>query len=112
VIVELLYFEGCPNHAPARELVERVITEYGISAEIRDIEVTDAMDAQNQRFLGSPTVRFDGVDVDPSAAALDCFGLMCRVYRVGRSSSGVPSREMIESALTKAICMGQKHADV
>ena len=99
MIVDVLYFEGCPNHAPARDLVESVLFEHGMTAEIRDVEVTDAADARGKRFLGSPSVRIDGIDVDPSAARLDRFGLMCRVYRYGNVISGVPPRQMIENAL-------------
>lgn len=102
MIIDVLYFEGCPNHAPARKLVEHVLSEHGMTAEIRDVEVTDAADAQNKRFLGSPTVRVDGMDVDPSAADADRFGLMCRVYRRNDVASGVPPREMIENALRTA----------
>ena len=30
VIIEIFYFEGCPNYEPARELVERVGRELGV----------------------------------------------------------------------------------
>jgi hypothetical protein len=99
MIVDILYFEGCPNHGPARDLVKDVLSEYGIPPEIRDIEISDAADAQEKRFLGSPTIRVDGVDVDPSSAARDSFGLMCRVYRQGNVVSGIPPRIMIETAV-------------
>jgi hypothetical protein len=112
MIVDVLYFEGCPNHAPARDLVERVLSEHSMTAEIRDVEVTDAADAQGKRFLGSPSVRIDGVDVDPSAIGLKGFGLMCRVYRDGNLVSGVPPRRMIENALTIVAAIPHKDDDV
>lgn len=99
MIIDVLYFEGSPNHAPARDLVERILLEHGMTAEIRDVEITDPADAQRKRFLGSPSVRVDGVDVDPSAAGVDRFGLVCRVYRCKDGAAGVPPREMIENAL-------------
>lgn len=102
MIVDVLYFEGCPNRARARDLVEHVLSEYGMTAEIRDVEVTDAADAQSKRFLGSPSVRVDGIDVDPSATGVERFGLMCRVYRSDKIASGVPPRQMIENALRTA----------
>ncbi len=107
-----MYFDGCPNHAPARDLVESVLSERRIVAQIRDIEITDSADARDKRFLGSPTVRVDGIDVDPSAARLDHFGLMCRVYRYGKVASGVPPRQMIESAVSNAMAKPSKHDDV
>jgi hypothetical protein len=112
MIVDVLYFEGCPNHAPARDLVESVLSEHGMTAEIRDVEVADAADARRKRFLGSPSVRVDGVDVDPSAIGLERFGLMCRVYRDGNVVSGVPPRRMIEKALTNVATRPRKNDDV
>jgi len=58
--VEILYFEGCPNHEPARALVERLATQLRIEPEIRLVEVADPEAAVALRFLGSPTVRVDG----------------------------------------------------
>ena len=52
--VEILYFEGCPNHAPALEMVRRVLDREKIEAEIRSIEVPDEKAAETVRFLGSP----------------------------------------------------------
>jgi len=103
MIVDLLYFQGCPNHEPARILVQSVLAENGIEADIREIEITNVMDAQAQRFLGSPTVRVDGVDVDSSARARTQFGLMCRVYREGHRATSVPTRDMIMHALRRAV---------
>jgi hypothetical protein len=110
MIVDILFFEGCPNHAPARELVKCILSDHGSTAEIRDVEVIDAADALAKKFLGSPTIRVDGVDVDPSAAELVTYGMMCRVYRQKDLLSGVPPREMIERALEHAQARRSKNA--
>jgi hypothetical protein len=73
--VELLYFEGCPNHHAARELVERAATERGLAIDLRLVEVTSPEDAERLRFLGSPTVRVNGRDVEPGADARHGFVL-------------------------------------
>lgn len=99
MIAELLYFDGCPNVVPARELVESVLAANNVEADIRLIEITTATAAEEQKFLGSPTIRIDGVDVDPSAHGLKNYGMICRVYRQGSVASGVPPRHMIEDAI-------------
>ncbi len=66
-VVELLYFEGCPNHQPALELVERTSRQLGIETELQLIAVPDQETAQRLRFLDSPTIRVEGIDIDPSA---------------------------------------------
>jgi hypothetical protein len=100
--VEILYFDGCPNHEPAHELVEQVAAELGLEAEIELVEVADAEAATRLRFLGSPSVRVDGRDVEPGAEERSDFVLSCRVYRSARGLAGQPEADWIRSALSEA----------
>jgi hypothetical protein len=52
--VELLYFEGCPNHEEARELVERVAAQAGVELSLRLVEVTSPEDAERSGFSARP----------------------------------------------------------
>ncbi len=97
--VEILYFEGCPNHEAARELVERIATEEGIVPAVRLVEVTSIDEAEAQRFLGSPSIRVNGHDVEPGADERDTFVLACRVHRTPSRSSGRPAAEWVRAAL-------------
>ncbi len=94
--IDILYFEGCPNHKPAVEMAKSVIGELGIEAEINEVEVLSPEDAQAKRFLGSPSIHVDGIDVEPSARERPDFGYSCRTY----SGKGLPTREMLTAALT------------
>jgi hypothetical protein len=100
--VEILYFDGCPNHEPARALVERVAAELGLHAKIELIEVADPDSASRLRFLGSPSVRVEGRDVEPGADERSDFVLSCRVYRSERGLVGQPEADWIRSALREA----------
>jgi hypothetical protein len=99
VTVELLYWEGCPSHPEARELLEDVIRQRGLDVEIRVTHVATREAAAALGFPGSPTIRVDGRDVDP-AGADEPPALTCRIYRLpdGRISP-IPSREQLEEAL-------------
>ena len=97
--IEVLYFSGCPNHAPAVERLKEALRDEGLSCEIAEIEVPDAETAQRLRFLGSPSIRVDGLDVEPEARSRAVFGMMCRTYTDPRGTSGLPSRELMRSAL-------------
>lgn len=98
--IELLYWEGCPSHPEAKQLLEDVLEERGISEPIELREVVTREDAVTLAFPGSPTIRIDGADVDPTGAEAPP-SLSCRVYRLpdGRVSP-VPSREQLEEALS------------
>jgi hypothetical protein len=98
-VVEVLAFEGCPNRDHAVELVERVAAELGVRPEVRVVDVEGPDEAERRRFLGSPTVRVDGRDVEPGAETRSEFALSCRVYRTRRGTVGLPDREWIRRAL-------------
>lgn len=69
------------------------------SLEVREVDTR--ADAERELFVGSPTVRVDGRDIDPPGA--EPVGLTCRVYRLadGRVSA-LPDRERVRSALDEA----------
>jgi hypothetical protein len=97
--IELLYFEGCPSYeAPLPELRALLASE-GIAEEIELRRVETVGAAEQERFLGSPTVRIDGEDVDPGAGDRDDFGLQCRVYRDRNGLSRTPPVGWISEAL-------------
>jgi hypothetical protein len=66
---------------------------------LREVETED--DADAERFVGSPTIRVDGRDVQPPAEAAS--GLTCRVYKLrdGRISA-LPDRADVREALERA----------
>ena len=93
--IEILYFEGCPNHKPAVDLAREVLSDLGLDAEIKEVEVEGPEDAARLGFLGSPSIQVDGVDVEPSARNRTDFGFACRTY----DGEGLPRREMLVAAL-------------
>ena len=96
--VQVLYFVGCPNHAPAVDLAREVIGELGLDVDVQELEVTRADDVAALRFLGSPTIQINGIDVDPEADGRADFGFGCRTY----DGAGVPRRELVVAALKSA----------
>lgn len=93
--IDILYFDGCPNHLPTTELVRDVVQTLGVDATIREVEVRDAEEAARLRFFGSPTVQVNGQDVDPGVRNREDFSFSCRMY--GRAGS--PPRALVEQAL-------------
>jgi hypothetical protein len=99
--VEILYFEECPNYEQACVLVEEAATELGLEAMIELVNVQDADAAVRRRFLGSPTVRVDGRDVEPGAEERTQFTLACRVYRTEKGLARQPDVQWIRTALER-----------
>ncbi len=100
--VELLYFDGCPSYEKLLPRLHALLDDVGArdALTLRRIESDDA--AVAERFLGSPTVRVEGQDVDPGAAERDDFGLKCRLYATPEGLRGMPAEESVLRALERA----------
>ena len=101
--VEVLYFNGCPNHLPTVERVRKTLDGMGLHDDVREIEVDTYEKAEASRFLGSPSVRINDVDIEPSARNAKVFGLSCRTYVDGATRTGLPSRELISAAIANVL---------
>ena len=99
--VELLWFSDCPNHAAARRMLEEVIAEVAPGTAIRDVDATDPIAAERVRFPGSPTIRVDGRDIDPTYADPGDYTPRCRLYRTSAGLRGLPERRWIVDALSR-----------
>ena len=100
--IEMLYFDGCPGYRSFLPDLRELIAEAGLDDRALTLRpVESEPDAVAERFLGSPTVRVDGVDVEPGAEARDDFGLKCRLYPAPGGLVGVPRREWVLDALSR-----------
>jgi Domain of unknown function (DUF2703) len=104
--IELLYFEGCPNHVPAVRMLRETLDSLGREDQIHQVEVRTQADAEAIRFVGSPSIRINGFDIEPWAQTAKSFGLSCRTYVNGSRHGGVPSRELIRRAIMERIHEG------
>ncbi len=101
--VELLFWDGCPSHPQALADLRAAMGDVGLDPDavlVREVD-TDA-GAEHERFVGSPTIRVDGADVEPPGD--EPAGLTCRVYRRsdGRVSP-VPDPAVLRAALGEAL---------
>lgn len=98
--IEVLYSPDCPNYVAALALVHEVLAETGIQAQVELVRVETEDDARRLQFIGSPTVRVDGLDVEPyvTFTAKD-FGLRCRLYAEDGQVLGWPGRRMLRDSI-------------
>lgn len=98
--LELLYFDGCPGHEQLLPVLRELAGEHGVL--LTERRITSTADAEQARFLGSPSVRVNGVDVEPDVDERSDFGLKCRLYRSPEGQSGLPPQRWITQALQQA----------
>lgn len=101
-LVEVLTFDGCPHGEPALALAERVVAESGVPATVRRIDIDGPTAAVQHRFLGSPTIQVNGVDIEPDATERHEYVLACRVYRTSTGIKGEPDERWLHDALQAA----------
>jgi len=106
--VELLWWSGCPSWERALAELRDEMGELGLdpsSVAVREVATEEA--AEREEFVGSPTIRIDGRDIQPPTG--EPVGLTCRVYRLqdGRISA-LPDRAHVRDALTGIVTEGRR----
>lgn len=104
--IELLYFEGCPNHLLAMEMLREIVDSLCSGNQVHQVKVRTQAEAEAIRFVGSPSIRINGSDIEPWARTAKDFGLSCRTYLNGGQHGGVPSRELVRRAVMEGIHEG------
>jgi hypothetical protein len=80
VRVELLFWDGCPSYPKALAELRAAMADMALDPNgviLREVQTQAG--AALERFVGSPTIRIDGVDIQPPGE--EPVGLTCRVYR-------------------------------
>jgi hypothetical protein len=97
--IELLYFDGCPSHEAFLPRLQELLAQAGVDVPVMQRRVESDAAAQSARFLGSPTLRVDGADIDPGARDRTDYGLKCRLYPTEDGLRGAPPDQWVLDAL-------------
>jgi hypothetical protein len=101
--IEFLYDPDCPSHEAALDRLRSAMEDLGSAATVSVLAVTSHEQAHRLRFLGSPTIRVDGRDIDDGSADREDFSLTCRAYvRPDGRISPLPPETLIRDALLRA----------
>jgi hypothetical protein len=101
MLVEVLTFEGCPHATEAFELVQRVAAATHRAVEVRLVTLEEGETAA-RRFLGSPSIRVDGADIEPAADARRSYAFSCRLYATPSGLRPLPPEAWVRDALDAA----------
>ena len=76
ISIVVLHTEGCPSTPKTVERIRECTSELGIPIDFREVLVRTQEEADAWRFLGSPTVQINGLDIDSSARTSTISGFM------------------------------------
>lgn len=97
--VEFLFTPGCECAGPALRLLRRILGEKYGAVPVTVRVVADDFSARRYRYRGSPTIRFNGKDIERPASDPGAYHLGCRSYSAHGACQGVPDPELIRAAL-------------
>jgi hypothetical protein len=102
--VEVLVISGCPGTALAISRVREATEALGIETNLRVVTVDGEEHARTLGFVGSPTIRVEGTDVEVGADLP--IGLACRLYPAeeedgSRKEERAPPLAWIKAALAR-----------
>lgn len=97
--IEVLYFDGCPNHPPALTRLDEVLAELKVEAQVVQRAIESQEEAEAAQFLGSPSIRVNGLDVEPEARERTAYAYSCRTY----NGDGVPAKALIADAIREGL---------
>ena len=100
--VQLFYFDGCPSYEQALANVNDALRAEGLPETVEMVPVISDEDAQAKSFLGSPTIRVDGADLEGADADAGRYGCGCRVYEGDGGNVGWPSVARVRQSLQRA----------
>jgi len=100
--VELYYFDDCPSYTQALENLKCALFLEQLPDSAEMVPVADVAEARTKRFIGSPTIRIDGTDIEGADAEVRGYAYGCRIYASESGLAGCPSVEQIRKALQRA----------
>ena len=119
--VQLLYILDCPWCLKTKKLIGESLEELEVKAEVEEILIDTNEKAKKYKFVGSPTVRINGKDIEEEISKGQCLPCKelaefaqeatefvkkecrcgCRIYFYKGKQSLYPPKEMIKEAIKK-----------
>jgi Domain of unknown function (DUF2703) len=102
ITVDILYNEACGHYPKTIQYVKNILAEEGIDAVVNEVNVDTEEQAKQLNFVGSPTIRINGEDIESEAEQRQGhIRGSCRVYNYKGQMYVTPHKEFIRAALTK-----------
>ncbi len=99
--IEFLYSKATGRSAPAEEALRQAIEATGVAADVTYTEVDGMEDARDKQFLGSPSIRVEGVDVEYGDRIPDEYQSGTRYYNTPEGWKPFPHARLIANTIVE-----------
>ncbi|MFQ5381039.1 MAG: hypothetical protein ACE5EF_05395 [Dehalococcoidia bacterium] len=106
--IEFMYSRATGIGEEADEAMKQAIEATGVDAEVVYSEINDNEEAKERRFLGSPSIRVDGLDVEYGEREPQEYTSGARFYNTLEGWKPFPHAKMIANMIIE---QGEKKPD-
>jgi len=75
VKIEALFAPGCDSRDTTLLMIDKVAKGQGLMVDLKETTISSLPEATQARFLGSPSVRVDGQDIETTSAGKTDYGV-------------------------------------
>jgi hypothetical protein len=106
--IEFLYSKSTGRSEKAEEALKMAIESTDPTIEVAYTEVYDSEDARAKRFLGSPSIRVDGIDVEYGEREPDEYQAGTRYYNTPDGWKPYPHARLIANTILEMQAKAKK----
>ncbi len=106
--IQFLYSKSTGRGKEAEEALAQAVEATGLAVEIEYVEVLDSEDAKTKKFLGSPSIRVAGIDVEYGDREPDEYQAGTRYYNTPQGWKPYPHARLIANTIVEAQARAQK----
>lgn len=108
--ISILFIEGCPGYEFTKRYINEIISEDAtdFDVKINMILIESDEDARRLHFIGSPSVRVEGLDIEESFIESKDYAMRSRLYNFEGKPYAYPTKGMIRNAIRKAKLLKEK----
>ncbi|NOY78288.1 MAG: DUF2703 domain-containing protein [Calditrichaeota bacterium] len=101
--IDFLYNPKCPHTEETLQNLVTALKKNGWPAGIHSVQIKDLNQAKRAHFLGSPTIRINGHDLQENASPSERYSLDCRTFLIDGKPASVPTVDFLEEAIRKIV---------
>ena len=97
--IDFMYSRATGIGKEADEAMKQAIEATGVAAEVTYTEINDGEEAKKMRFLGSPTIRVNGIDVEYGEREPEEYNAGTRYYNSPAGWKPYPHAKMVANMI-------------
>lgn len=75
VLIEALFTPNCNSRKATLSMIEKITRNRSLNVDLKEITISSAREANVARFIGSPSIRVNGQDIEPESREKSDYGM-------------------------------------